>query len=126
MCSIHVVIADVFAHQPFEMPFIQYDHLIQQVSSTVTNPAFGDSVLPGTAETGSPRRDAKALYDAYDIVVEVCATVKDEIIGYRVVGKGLAKLLSHPGAGGVLRHIEMQDAAPVVRDDKEAIQHTKG
>ena len=69
MGSILVVIADVFAHQPFQMPFIPYDHVIQQVSSTVTNPAFGDSVLPGTAEDGSLRCDAKALYDAYDIVV---------------------------------------------------------
>jgi hypothetical protein len=104
MCSVHVVIADVFAHQPFEMPFIQCDHVIQQGSSTVTNPAFGDSVLPGTAETGSPRRDAEALYDAYDIVVEVCATVKDEITGYRVVGKGLAKLLSTQALVGASSH----------------------
>jgi hypothetical protein len=37
---------DVLAHQPCEMPFIQYDDVIHQVSSTVNNPALGDSILP--------------------------------------------------------------------------------
>jgi hypothetical protein len=59
------------------MPFIQYDHMIQQVSSAVANPAFGDSVLPWTAEAGSFRCDAEALYGTQDIDVEVCGTVKD-------------------------------------------------
>jgi hypothetical protein len=56
--------------------------------------------------SGSENRNQRLLQ--FDVlVVEVCSTVKDEITGYRVVGKGLAKLLSHPGAGVMLRHIKM-------------------
>ena len=52
-----------------------------------SRPTFCDTVLPWTAETGSFRCDAEALYDAYDIVAEVCGTVKDQVPGYRVVRK---------------------------------------
>ena len=38
----------------------------------------------------------------------------------RVVGKGLAELLSGPCGRWVLRHIDMQDASPVVGQDNEA------
>ena len=126
MCSVLVIITDILAHQPFEVPFIPYDHMIQQVSPAVANPAFGDSVLPWTAEAGSFLRDAEASYEADDIVVEVCGTVKDQVTGYPVIREGLAKLLSHPCAGGMTRPIEMQNAAPVVSDDKEAIKYAEG
>ena len=35
------------------MPFMQYDHVIQQVPSATPNPTLGDSVLPWTAKGGS-------------------------------------------------------------------------
>ena len=89
MCSVLVVIADVLAHQPFEMPFIPYDHVIQQVSSTVTNPAFGDSILPWIAEAGSLRCDAKALYCFDNFLIKICGTIKDQVTGYRLVREGL-------------------------------------
>jgi hypothetical protein len=62
MCSVLVVIADVLAQQPFEMPFIQYDHVIQQVSSTIANPTFGGSganrdVRPVRVDVGDVRSD---------------------------------------------------------------------
>ena len=43
-----------------------------------------------------------------------------------MVRKSLAKLLRHPLTRRVPSYIEMQDAAPVVGDDKEAIEHLKG
>ena len=89
MCSVLVVVADVLVHQPLQVPYVQNDHMIQQVSWAVANPAFGDSVLPWTAEAGSFRCDAEALSGTQDIDVEVCGTVKDKVPGYRVVWKGI-------------------------------------
>ena len=37
-------------HQPFEMLLIQDDHVIQQVASTTSHPAFRNTVLPRTAK----------------------------------------------------------------------------
>jgi len=117
---------DVLAHQPFEMPFIPYDHVIQQVSSTVTNPAFGDSILPWTAEAGSLRCDAKALHCFDNFLIKICGPIKDQVTGYRLVRECLSQLLRYPLTRWVPGYIEVQDAASVVRDDKEAIQHAKG
>ena len=44
----------------------------------------------------------------------------------RVVGKGLAELLSGPCGRGVMRHIDMQDASPVVGQDHEDEEDSAG
>jgi hypothetical protein len=38
----------------------------------------------------------------------------EEKLGVSVVGEGLAELLSGPCGGGVLRHVDVQDAPAVV------------
>src|ERR1700737_5397829 len=50
MSSILVVIEHVLRHQPFEMPLIQDDHVVKQVSSATSDPAFSNPVLPRTAK----------------------------------------------------------------------------
>ncbi|MGA8309241.1 MAG: hypothetical protein WB755_04380 [Terriglobales bacterium] len=40
MRSIIVVIEHVLGHQPFEMPFIQDDHMVKQVSPTTSDLAL--------------------------------------------------------------------------------------
>ena len=46
--------------------------------------------------------------------------IEYEELGNRIVGKGLAQLLRNPGARWMPRDIAVQDAAPIVTDDKEA------
>src|SRR5215472_17759771 len=50
MRPILVVIADILSHEPLQMPFIEDNHVIQQVSAATSNPALGDAVLPRAAE----------------------------------------------------------------------------
>src|SRR5713226_883157 len=50
MSPILVVVEHVLRHQPFEMPLIQDDHVVKQVSSATSNPALGNTVLPRTAK----------------------------------------------------------------------------
>src|SRR5215510_6356549 len=49
MRPIFMVVADILAHEPLQMPFIQYDHMIEQVAAAASHPALRDAVLPGTA-----------------------------------------------------------------------------
>ena len=51
--------------------------------------------------------------------VEGRVAVVKEKLRVCVVWEGLAELLSGPYGRRVLRHIEMQDASPVVREDDE-------
>ncbi len=50
MNPVLVVVEHVFRHQPFEMPLIQDDHVIKQVSPTTSNPALSNTGLPRTAK----------------------------------------------------------------------------
>jgi len=50
---IFMVVANILGHQPFEVPLVQDDHVVQQVSSATPDPALRDTVLPRTAK-GSP------------------------------------------------------------------------
>src|SRR5438093_10446480 len=53
MGSVLVVVADIFAHESFQMPFIEHDHMVKQVSSATPNPTLCDSILPRTAKRGA-------------------------------------------------------------------------
>ena len=45
---IFMVVANILGHQPLEVPLLQDDHVVQQISSTTPDPALRDTVLPRT------------------------------------------------------------------------------
>jgi hypothetical protein len=61
MRSVVVVVADVLSHQPFEMPLVENDDVIEQVSAATTHEAFCHAVLPRASEAGPLGLDAEAL-----------------------------------------------------------------
>src|ERR1039457_2603898 len=126
MCSILVVVADVLFHKTFQVPFVEHDHMVEQIPAAVADKAFCNSVLPRTTETGSLRLDAEDLQRVDDFLIEVCTAIEDQVAGSRVVRECLAQLLNDPGAGRMPRHIEVQNTPPVMSNDEEAIENAKG
>jgi hypothetical protein len=57
MCPVVVVVTDVFVHQAFQMPFIENDHMVEQITVAVTGPTLGNAILPRTSVAGSLRLD---------------------------------------------------------------------
>ena len=47
MCPVVVVVADVILHESFQMPRVEYDHVVEQVPTTVAKPTIRNAVLPG-------------------------------------------------------------------------------
>ena len=126
MSPVPVVVADVFVHEAFHVPLIENDHMIEQVTTAVADPALGHGILSRAAVAGPLGLNAKALYDINDFSIEIAATVKDQVARSGVVREGLTQLLHNPGAGRMLGHIEVQDAPPVMGNDKEAIELAEG
>ena len=120
-----MVVADVLAHQPFQVPLIEHDDMVKQVASAIANPAFSDSVLPRTAETGPFRLDAEARNGTDHLFVEVRGAVEDQIFRRRIVRKRLAKLLGDPCAARMPGDVAVKDEPPAMRDGEEAIKHAK-
>jgi hypothetical protein len=50
MSPVLVIIEQVRRHQPFQMPLIQDDHVVQQVASATSHPVLRNTVLPRTAK----------------------------------------------------------------------------
>src|SRR5260370_3820360 len=48
MRPVLMVVEHVRRHEPFEMPLIQDDHVVQQVASATSHPALRNTVLPRT------------------------------------------------------------------------------
>src|ERR1035437_1954220 len=126
MSSIIVVIADVLFHNGFQMALIEHDHMVEQVPAVAANPTPGDTVLPGTSVAGSLGLNAEALHGVDHLRIEAGTAIKDQISGCRVVGKCFAQLLNDPGAGWMPGHVEVEDAPPVMRNDKKAIKNFEG
>ena len=52
-----MVILDVGSEQPFEMTFVNGNHVVQQLAATASDPALGDTVLPRATNCRSDRVD---------------------------------------------------------------------
>src|ERR1017187_7948212 len=111
-----VVITNVFSHQPFQMPLVEQDYMIEQIPSAITNPAFCNTVLPWTSEAGPLGLDAEALHCADNFLIEVCCAIEDQVGGHLVIRKGLTQLLRDPRTTWVPSDVEMKDPPPVMRD----------
>ena len=75
-----VVVADVFGHQTLQMPLVENNHMVEQVSSATTDETFGNPILPGTSEAGSLRRDVEVLDGLHDIIIELRTIIEDQVL----------------------------------------------
>ncbi len=126
MGSVLVVIADVLIHQPLPMASVQYDHMIEQIAAAVADEALGHTVLPRAAEAGSFGLDAEAADRFDDLSAEVRSTVEDQLFRSHIVRERLSQLLNNPCARRMTGNVEMKNAASVMRDHEEAVQHAEG
>jgi len=61
--------------------------MIEQISTAAANPPFCYAVLPRTSEARPLEPDAKALCGFDHFVVELWATIKDQIAGRRAYSR---------------------------------------
>ena len=125
MSSVLVVITDVLVHEAFQMPFVENDYRVEQITAAIADPTLCNAFLPWASEAGSLGLDAETLRRVDHFFVELCAAIEDQITRRRVVRKCLAQLLDDPGAGKMLREVAVQDATPVMCNDEEAVQNAK-
>jgi hypothetical protein len=126
MRPVLVFVADVFGHQPLQMPYVQNSDGIPQISSAVFHPAFGDAVLSRASEVGLLVSDAEALYRADNLLVEVRSSIEDQIVRRCIVRKCFAQLLRDPQTTWMPGDIAVENPASVVCNDEEAVQDAEG
>ena len=95
--------------------------MVEQFGSQGQIESFADTILPRrpvAGEDGFRTRGLEPLADAGEPGVPVVNQVTDAW----TVHEDLAKLLAHPGRGRGGGDSEVEDPAPVVMDDDEAVQ----
>jgi hypothetical protein len=125
MRSVFVVVEKVGRHQPFEMPLIQNNHVVQQIASATSHPALRNTVLPGTAKGRASWLASHVPHSRNDLGAKLCIAVEWQESVWLFVGPSFSQLLHNPKSMGISRDIEMQDLTPVVTDDEKAVQNTK-
>src|SRR6266436_7000558 len=125
MSPVLMVVEHVGRHQPFEMPLIQDDHVVQQVASATSHPALRNTVLPRTAKDRSSWLAPHVLHSRNHLGSKLCVSIEYQESVWLLVGPCFSQLLYNPKCMEISCHIEVQDLTPVVADDEKTVQNTK-
>ena len=123
MRSVVLVIAEVLEAEAHHMSLVYGDHVIQHLTAYAAHPSFRNSVLPRTANTRPDGLNAARLQKRVHFDTEFPVTIKDDVSIWAWERQRLAELLHNPLACRVRGRVEVENAAPIVLDDEEAVQH---
>src|SRR5215469_1874733 len=123
MCTILVVIAKVVLGQTPQMAFIENDYVIEQFVTKTAHPTLRNSVLPWALIARPHGCNSTGAQEFKHVLAEFLVAVEDDVVLVRAAGQCLTKLLNDPFAGWVLGAVEMEDFAPAVMDEKQAVQN---
>src|SRR5213594_3074089 len=103
------------------MRLVESNDVVQQLAAAATNPALSGAILPRAADHRPNCRDVHRANGGGHFVTILGIVVEDEELCRRLVGKGFAQLLHDPGAGGMPSDVEVQNAPPIMANDKEDV-----
>ena len=123
--AVLVVVVDIRGEQPFQMRFVDDDHLIQQFAPAAADPALGHTILPRTTDDSPHGLDVHGANSLGHFGAILGIMVEDEKLGGRFIGKGFAQLLHDPGARRMACHVEVENAPPIMPNNKEDVKHAE-
>src|SRR5215469_1770423 len=125
MGSVVVIIANIFEAEPYQMSLVHRDHVIQHLTAYAPHPSFRHSVLPRTANARPDSFDPTRFQRATHLAAEFAVTIKDDGAVWAWKRQGVSELLQNPTARRMRGSVEMENAAPMMLDDEEAVQHSE-
>ena len=88
--------------------------MVKALTPNGTNHPLHIGSLPRGSRRGQHFVDAHVSHLFSELIAEDSIAVAQQVTRQLVKGKGLPQLLSRPRGGGVGRHIEVQNATPVM------------
>ena len=101
------------------MALAENDDMIQALAPDRIDQALGERILPGAVRRREDFLDPHALHPVPEVLAVDPVTVAQEIGGRGVIRERLHDLLGGPVGGGVLGHVEVDDASAMVREHDE-------
>ena len=125
MSSVVVIIANICEAEPYQMSLVQRDHVIQHLAAYAPHPSFRDPVLPRTASACPNSFDPARFQKAAHLGAEFAVTIKDDVAVWAWKRQGLSELLQNPIPRRMRGGVEMENVAPMMLNDEEAIQRSE-
>src|SRR5512132_3402043 len=108
------------------MNIIEEDEMIEKLSTTASDPAFCDYILPRDCRGSARGLDVGGCQQLGYVLAKLGITIQHRIAVRTRFRKRLPQLLHYPEASRVFRDIEMEDPASTMFDDEKAIQDSEG
>ncbi len=123
VCAPAVIIIEIACECSLQVPFIQYDDVVQTLPSNRADDPFRVRVLPGTPGGNQHLFYAHVLHPLLEVGAIHLVSIAKEILWCRIVWKGLHHLLRGPFGCWILGHIEMDDSAPMMGKNHQDEEH---
>jgi hypothetical protein len=107
------------------VPFAQHENVIQALAPDRADEPLRDGILPRTVRCREDFCDAHALHSVRELLAVDAVAIAEEIGRRGVVREALPDLLGHPLRGGMLGHVEVDDAAAIVSQQDENEEHSQ-
>src|SRR5919106_2897759 len=114
-----VVVGEVPGEEAVEVSLAEHEDMIQALAPDRADEPLAERVLPRALRRREHLLDPHALHAAPELLAIDLVAITQEIAWGGVVWEGVDELLRGPGGGGVLGHVEVDDAPAVVGEDDE-------
>ena len=114
-----MVVGEIAGQDAAEVSLAEDEHVIQALAPDRADEPLHERVLPRALRRGEKLLDPHAVHAVPKWLPINAVTVASEIGGRGVLREGVHDLLSGPVGGGVLGHVEVDDAPAVVSQHDE-------
>ena len=120
-----VIVRDVAGQDATQVVFAEDENMMQTLAPDRPDEPLREGILPRAVRGREDFLDPQALYSVPKRLAVNAVTVAQEIGRRGVVREGFHDLLSGPLGGGMLGHIEMDDAPAMVSEYEENEEDTQ-
>ena len=121
-----VVVADVFAEKALQVPLVEHDHMIEQITAAGFHPSLSHSILPRASERSSLGTASHGFDGSNYVETELLVAVEDQLFVRGLERKCFPQLLHDPETARVARDVEMQDAPTIMANEEKTVEDSEG
>jgi len=126
MRSPPVIIAKICVENTPQMPLVQNDHVIKDLSVVAVSEELNEGVLPGNLRSGDHMLEANVLDSPVKEGAVNTVAITEEIPWWLITGKRVDHLLCCPFRRGMRCDVDVHHPSPLVGEDHEHEEHLIG
>src|SRR5882672_6390698 len=120
-----VIVREVAGQDAAQVAFVEDENVIETLAPDRADEPLREGILPGAVRRRQDFLDPHALHSVPKLLAVDVVTIAQEIGRCGVVREGVHDLLGAPVGGGVLGHVEVDNAPAMVSEYDENEEHAQ-